>query len=95
MITRIRIEGESDSSETLHGEFQWLANRMEEAFKSAGVATLPGHVLMERCPGDPDVSVHGNWKGRSTIHFDTQKLNEQLAARAQDGPELERAELRS
>jgi hypothetical protein len=78
MITRIRIEGEAHSSDRLSHEFTWLTHRIREAFEAVGVEIFPDHTLMEQCQGDPNVSVFGNWKGRSTIHMDTQKLNGQL-----------------
>ena len=82
MITRVRIEGEAGSAEQLNGEFIWLVNKIAEVFDSVAVATMPAHSVLEKCDGDPDVSVHGNWKGRSVIHFDTQKLNDQIPTEA-------------
>lgn len=78
MITRVRIEGEGPTSERLMTEFEEVTSALEAFFAQYGVGTFPGHVFLERCTGSPEVSVEGNWKGRSVVHFDTQLLNGQL-----------------
>jgi len=78
MITRIRIEGESETSERLHHEFSLVRQALSDLFAQFEVTTFLGHTLLEKCNGSPDVSVAGNWIGRSVVHLDTQKLNEQI-----------------
>jgi len=85
MITRVRIEGEAETSEKLEAEFNLVARALADVFLQYQVYTFPQHVLLERCDGDPDISVMGNWKGRSVLHFDTQRLNDQLVGRVDEG----------
>ena len=78
MIVRVRIDGESESAERLNSEFGLVEDALGALFLPYDVSLTPGHVLIEKCNGDPDVSVFGNWKGRVTFHLDTQKTNEQI-----------------